>query len=122
MCNNRIYNCVFCQLKNMNPLKPVKEQLFVGVLERNTKRHDLVFNFTEKNNSSFIPEKFKSLNVNINHKSSIEVRSLRIKETYDHNSSYIILFPDACNFILNGRLIKDFNPLHRQSSLKYRRD
>lgn len=52
----------------------------------------------------------------------IEVRSLRIKEYYDPNASYITLFPDACTVSVNNRLVKEFVPLHKQSSLKYRRD
>ena len=52
----------------------------------------------------------------------IEIRSLRIKDYYDKVANYINLFPDACTVVLNGKNIKEFLPLHRQSSLKYRRD
>lgn len=34
-------NCSFCQLKNINPLQKVKTQLFLGVLKKGTKKHDI---------------------------------------------------------------------------------
>ena len=52
----------------------------------------------------------------------IEVRSLRIKEKYDPNASYMVLFPDACTVSMNNKLIKEILPIHKLSSLKYRQD
>ncbi len=45
-----------------------------------------------------------------------------MKDYYDQVCNYINLFPDACTVMANSKLIKEFVPLHRQSSLKYRRD
>lgn len=45
-----------------------------------------------------------------------------MKDKKDPVSNFINLFPDACSLMVNGKLMKEFEPLHKQSSLKYRRD
>ena len=45
-----------------------------------------------------------------------------MKDAIDPVSNFINLFPDACSLMINTKLIREFEPLHKQSSLKYRRD
>lgn len=47
---------------------------------------------------------------------------MRLKGDKNSLTKNINLFPDACNISLNNKSIKEFTPLHRQSSLKFRRD
>lgn len=79
-----------------------------------------MFKFEDTDN--IVPEKYQNVGINADNTQTLEVRSLRVKDYYDPNSSYTLLFPDACAISVNGRLLKEFIPLHRQSSLKYRRD
>jgi hypothetical protein len=117
----RFNNCIFCQLQNLNPLHPVKCALFVGLLAKDTKIHEVEFEVPKPHptaNMEQHPRDTKSQSS----PSLIEVRSLRLKDRNDEVSNFINLFPDACTVMINGRHIKEFTPLHRQSSLKYRRD
>ncbi len=49
---------------------------------------------------------------------TIQVRCIRIMESTQN----INLFPDAASVEFNKQTVKDFQPLHKQSSLKYRKD
>lgn len=51
-------------------------------------------------------------------KYKLQIRSIRLKDI----TQYFILFPDSTNIKFNNFSIKEFKPLHRQSSLKYRKD
>lgn len=48
----------------------------------------------------------------------MQIRCFRIKQT----TNTFILFPDSARIEINGSTVKEFVPLHRQSSLKYRKD
>lgn len=48
----------------------------------------------------------------------MQIRCFRIKET----TNSFLLFPDAASIEVNGSLVRQFLPLHKQSSLKYRKD
>jgi len=48
----------------------------------------------------------------------IQVRCFRLKEGCQNT----VLFPDSVNFIMRNLILKEFLPLHKQSSLKYRKD
>ena len=47
---------------------------------------------------------------------------MRIKDDKNSLTKNLILFPDASTIMLNNKLLKEFIPLHRQSSLKFRKD
>ena len=47
---------------------------------------------------------------------------MRIKDEPKGLTNHLTLFPDACTITINNHLVKEYQPLHRQSSLKYRRD
>jgi hypothetical protein len=117
-CMVRLNNCTFCQLYNLNPMQLVKNVLFVGRLTKGIKRHEIEFEVPNPMGNSEL--------ASTNNKSPegcfIEVRSIRLKDHTDEVSNFINLFPDACTIMINNRHIKEFNPLHKQSSLKYRRD
>jgi hypothetical protein len=51
-------------------------------------------------------------------KYKLQIRCFRLKEI----TQYFALFPDYTNIFLNNYSVKEFQPLHRQSSLKYRKD
>lgn len=98
----------------MCPLNEVEEELFVGFLPKNTKRHEIFFSLGQDPSQdlpSFLPKN-----------TLIELRSLRIKDKFDPISSCMLLFPDACTITLNRHLIKEILPIHKLSSLKYRQD
>ena len=48
----------------------------------------------------------------------LQVRCFRLKEA----AKNITLFPDTASLSVNGYSIKDFEPLHKQSCLKFRKD
>jgi hypothetical protein len=48
----------------------------------------------------------------------MQVRCFRMKEA----TNSFILFPDFAHIEINEFIVKEFIPLHRQSSLKYRKD
>lgn len=75
----------------------------MGYLRKGKKRHE--FNF-------FMNEDDYAM------KYRIQVRCFRIKESTQN----FILFPDHAEIQVNGFQSKEFAPLHRQSSLKYRKD
>ncbi len=77
--------------------------LFVGLLQKGRKKHEIFFNATEEDLSI----QFK-----------IQIRCFRIKEGCQN----FVLFPDAVTFSIRGSNVKEFAPLHRQSSLKFRKD
>ena len=47
---------------------------------------------------------------------------MRLKWEDQSLAKNINLFPDACTVTMNNQIIKEFLPLHKQSSLKFRRD
>lgn len=49
---------------------------------------------------------------------TVQVRCIRVIESTQN----INLFPDAVSVEFNKQSVKDFQPLHKQSSLKYRKD
>jgi len=48
----------------------------------------------------------------------VQVRCFRLKEKIQT----FVLFPDSASFSINNRFEKEFLPLPKQSSLKYRKD
>ncbi len=78
--------------------------LFVGVLKQGRKRHEIVFNL------DMMDLKTK--------KWRVQVRCFRLKD----NIQTFSLFPDSASFSINNRFEKEFLPLPKQSSLKYRKD
>ena len=48
----------------------------------------------------------------------LQVRCFRLKETTQN----FLLFPDHTEVMMNGFSVREYLPLHRQSSLKYRKD
>ena len=95
--------CSYCQLKMMIPNKEVKKVLFIGMLKKNRKRHEFKFVMTEEDLTS----RYK-----------VQVRSFRLKEMANH----LIQFPDTLSMSVNNQKIKEFEPLHKQSCLKFRKD
>lgn len=100
--NSQTNECLPCHLKLIVPNRRVKKQLFLGTLARGCKRHEI--NFT--------------LDLSEMEGCRLQMRCFRLKE----NMSNFILFPDLASIEVNGVHTKDFIPLHRQSSLKYRKD
>lgn len=95
--------CLYCNLKRLIPNKEVKKILFAGILQKNRKKHIIKFSMLEQDLSI----RFK-----------IQVRCFRLKPDCDN----FILFPDSAKFKLKEHEVQDFQPIHRQSSLKYRKD
>lgn len=95
--------CCYCQLKFMIPNKEVKKVLYMGVLKKQRKRHEFMFTLTEDDMSM----RYK-----------VQVRCFRLKE----NASNLILFPDTACVSVNNQRVKEFEPLHKQSCLKFRKD
>lgn len=95
--------CSYCHLKKLVPNRQTKKVLFVGVLCKGKKKHQITFNLTEED-------------LKIQYK--IQIRCFRLKEGCQTS----VIFPDAATFYLRNMAIKEFTPLHKQSSLKYRKD
>jgi hypothetical protein len=95
--------CSFCHLRKLIPNRDTKRVIFLGLLQKGRKKHEITFNLTEEDLSI----QFK-----------IQVRCFRIKEGCQN----FVLFPDSATFVLKNTNIKEFIPIHRQSSLKYRKD
>jgi len=87
----------------MIPHREAKKVLFVGLLRKGAKKHEILLNLGEEDMS-------------IQYK--IQVRCFRLKEGCQNS----ILFPDSVNFSLRNIIVKEFVPLHKQSCLKYRKD
>lgn len=90
-------------MRKMQPNKEVKKVIFVGVLAKGVKRHEILYYLTEEDLSA----QYK-----------IQVRCFRIKE----GCQMSCLFPDSSTFSMKSMILKEFTPLHKQSSLKYRKD
>ena len=99
----KIKHCTMCHLKLLLPNKQSKRVFFMGYLRRGKKRHEFSFFMNEDDYAM---------------KYRIQVRCFRIKESTQN----FILFPDHAEIQVNGFQSKEFAPLHRQSSLKYRKD
>ena len=100
----RLAACSYCHLKELIPMKETMKTLFVGVLKQGRKRHEIIFNL------DMMDIKTK--------KWRVQVRCFRLKE----NIQTFSLFPDSASFSVNNRFEKEFLPLPKQSSLKYRKD
>lgn len=98
-------NCAFCHLTLMIPNKEVKKVLFMGVLKKGKRKHECIMPLIESD-------------LALSKTTKIQMRCFRLKETTQN----FILFPDAATVFVNTFLLKDFTPIHRQSSLKYRKD
>ena len=75
----------------------------MGYLKRGKRKHEFSFFMNEDD---------------LNMKCKIQVRCFRIKDSTQN----FIQFPDHAEISVNGFQSKDFVPLHKQSSLKYRKD
>jgi hypothetical protein len=92
------------------PNKLVMQEMFVGLLKKNKKRHEITFQLSE--------QMFHFLKSKKDFSHKLMLRCFRLKpQTQNQN-----LFPDSCMITINGKELKEFKPLHKQSSLKYRRD
>ena len=96
-------HCYNCHLSRLFPTKPVKKTLFIGTLKRGIKRHEITLKVDDEDLLA---------------KKKIQVRCLRVKG----EAKNIILFPDSFDISVNGSHIKSLEPLHKQSSLKFRKD
>ena len=95
--------CCYCHLQRMIPHRPVIRVLFVGLLRKNRKKQEISLPLSEE-----------EMSIQYN----IQVRCFRLKEDCQN----FIQFPDSCCFSLRSIILKDFEPLERLSSLKYRKD
>ena len=95
--------CAFCHLKLMLPNRQVKKTLFVGLLLKGRKRHEFTVPISEED-------------LSIQYK--VQVRCFKLNKNCQTN----ILFPDSIAFNSKNYTIKEMAPLHRQSSLKFRKD
>jgi len=101
---------VLCHLKLMIPNRVVWDEVFVGLLKKGKKRHEISFTLSD-DMVTFLKSK-KDFSYRL------QLRSFRLKpQTQNQN-----LFPDSCTITINSKELKDLKPLHKQSSLKYRRD
>lgn len=73
------------------------------MLNKNIKRHEFVVKMDKLPTST---------------RQKVQLRCFRLKEA----TTSFILFPDYVSIELNDNFAKEFIPLHRQSSLKYRKD
>ena len=96
-------HCYQCHLTRFNPTKPVVKTLFIGTLKRGVRKHELVFKMDDED---------------LLGKKRVQVRCFRAKE----EAKNTILFPDSFEMSVNGSHIKTLEPLHKQSSLKFRKD
>ena len=99
----KIKHCSMCHLKMLLPNKAVRKTLFLGFLRKGKRKHEF---------SIYLSEEDLAL------KHRLQVRCFRIKESTQN----FVLFPDHTEICVNGVAVKEFNPLHRQSALKYRKD
>jgi hypothetical protein len=81
----------------------VVKVLFTGLLKKSKKKHEFTI---------------KLIDEDISTKNKLQIRSIRLKD----GIQYFLQFPDYTNIMLNNYSVKEFMPLHRQSSLKYRKD
>ena len=105
MDNIYLYLTTFCYMKQMNPLKHTLKEVFVGFLVKGREKHEIHINLKEDLRNK-----------------EVEIRCMRIKHNERGLTSNLNLFPDACSVIINNKMIREFTPLHKQSSLKFRRD
>jgi hypothetical protein len=87
----------------MLPNKEVKKVLFMGVLKKSKKRHEFTIYLSDED----LTMKYK-----------LQIRSIRLKEGIQN----FMQFPDYTNIVINNNSVKEYLPLHRQSSLHYRKD
>lgn len=53
-----------------------------------------------------------------NSNQKLQVRCLRLKE----GAQTSCIFPDIAEFLINNHKVRDFEPINKQSCLKYRKD
>ena len=75
----------------------------MGILKKSKRKHEFNIHLSDEDLSM----KYK-----------LQVRCFRLKQA----TQFFVLFPDYTNIVINNYSLKEFNPLHRQSSLKYRKD
>lgn len=85
----------------MSPVKRVVKTAYMGLLRKNVKKHSA--NFT-------VPP--------MEPNQKLQVRCLRLKE----GAQTSCLFPDVAEITINTHRVKEFEPINKQSCLKYRKD
>lgn len=85
----------------MVPVKRVVKTVYIGLFRRNVRKHLA---------NVFFPH--------IEQSQKLQVRSIRLKE----GAPTSCLFPDITEININGRNVKELEPINRQSCLKYRKD
>jgi uncharacterized protein YaaR (DUF327 family) len=96
-------SCLPCHLERLMPDRQVLKTLFIGYLNKDKKKH--FCSFLQK--PSEMPPNAK-----------VQIRCFKLKE----GAQNIIQFPDSATFTMHKNIVKEFVPLHRQSSLKHRKD
>lgn len=96
--------CSQCHLQKLIPTRKVIKTLFVGLLPKGRRKHEVRFDTKEED-----------LQVASRR---VQIRCFRLKE----NCQQAILFPDSAVFTLNNCFLKEFEPINKQSCLKYRKD
>jgi hypothetical protein len=85
----------------MAPLKRVVKTIFVGLMKKAKKKHNAKF---------IMPD--------LDQNQKVQVRCLRLKE----GAQLSCLFPDVAELSINGQRCTVFEPINKQSCLKYRKD
>jgi hypothetical protein len=85
----------------MAPLKRPIKTIYVGLMKKSKKKH--IANF-------LIPD--------IEQNQKVQVRCIRLKE----GAQLSCLFPDVAELSMNGQRCNMFEPINKQSCLKYRKD
>lgn len=80
-----------CHLKLMIPNKIVLTEIFVGVMRKNRKRHEIYFNMNESMVEYLKSKKDGSIR--------LQVRCSRLKPETNNQT----LFPDSCVVNINGK-------------------
>lgn len=96
-------SCLPCHLERALPDRQVLKTLFIGYLHKDKKKHFCSF-FLKP---SEMPAHAR-----------VQIRCFRLKEGCQN----IMQFPDSATLTLQRSVVKEFTPLHRQSSLKHRKD
>lgn len=86
----------------MVPVKKIIKTVYIGLLRRNVKKHCANFPMPALENSN----------------QKLQVRCLRLKE----GAQTSCIFPDIAEFLINNHKVRDFEPINKQSCLKYRKD
>lgn len=104
VCMKKKFNsefCPYCHIQKMAPLKRVQKTVYLGLFRKNVRKHIANINFPYLENNQ-----------------RLQVRSIRLKE----GAPTSCLFPDLAEININGRNVKEFEPINKQSCLKYRKD